>query len=188
MRLFVAIELSSEVKKSLIRAQSVLRKRCDGVRWVGEPAMHLTLKFIGDVDDNDVVETTDAVALGVVGVASFDMEVGGCGCFPDRGPVRTVWAGVSEPSGMLAACVGEIEQRLEELGFPRERRPFSPHITLGRVRDDRSGGRIRSIVEAHTIEPLSELVYGVSVMASELSPRGATYARVSQAKFSAVME
>ncbi len=188
MRLFVAIELSGDVKKSLIKAQSVLRKRCDGIRWVSESAMHLTLKFIGDVDDNDVVETTEAVSLGVDGVASFDMEVGGCGCFPDRGPLRTIWAGVSETSGVLAACVGEIEGRLEELGFPRERRPFSPHITLGRVRDDRSGGRMRSIVEAHTIEPLNEPVYGVSVMASELSPRGATYARVSQAKFSAVTE
>lgn len=188
MRLFVAIELSGAVKASLIRAQSVLRKRCDGVRWVGESAMHLTLKFIGDVDDNDVVETTEAVSLGVDGVASFDMEVGGCGCFPDRGPVRIIWAGVSEPSGALAACAGEIERRLEELGFPRERKPFSPHITLGRVHDDRSGGRIRSIVQAHAIEPLNEPVYGVSVMASELSPRGATYARVSRAIFSAVAE
>ena len=96
MRLFVAIELSGEVKASLIRAQSVLRKRCDGVRWLGEAAMHLTLKFLGDVDDNDVVETTEAVALGIDGSESFDMVVGGCGCFPDRGPVRIIWAGVSE--------------------------------------------------------------------------------------------
>ena len=140
MRLFVAIELSKKVRSALSRVQSKLQAECSGVRWVPPENIHLTVKFIGDVSDRDV----DAVARAVAGVAAevrpFDMEITGSGCFPPRGPVRIVWAGVGEESGALLGCAERLEDALWELGVAREPRRYSPHLTVGRVRRDVSEG------------------------------------------------
>lgn len=188
MRLFVAIELSDEVKAALAKAQAGLRADADGVRWVKPSGLHLTLKFLGEVPDRDVVKVTEAVAQATRTAEPFEMAIGGCGCFPPRGPVRIVWAGVFEASGALAPCVESLERRLEGLGFPRERRPFAPHITIGRVRDDRSAGRLRSAVEAFILDRTGQAVDEVTVMSSELSPKGATYAAISRAELASVKE
>lgn len=179
----MAIELSERVKSSLLRAQSKLRPDCKDVRWVNTHGLHLTLKFLGDAPDNDVAPTAQAISQAAEHLAPFDFEIAGCGCFPQHGPVRIVWAGVSQPNGALLDCFGSVERRLEALEFPRERRPFSPHLTLGRVREDRSAGRLRSTIEAFTIEPMDQAVNSLTLMSSELSPQGATYVPVSRNDF-----
>lgn len=186
MRLFVAIELSDRVRAALVKAQAALRPTCDGVRWVQTPGLHLTVKFLGEVPDGDVEDTSAAVVEAAAGAAAFDMEVAGCGCFPARGPVRIVWAGVAEPSGALERYVEALEGRLERLGFARERKAFSPHITIGRVREDRSGGRLRSTVEAFELGAMEQPVSSATLMSSVLSPKGATYAQVNRTDFGAV--
>lgn len=175
MRLFVAIELSKRTRSALQRVGVALAKECTGVRWVPAERLHLTIKFLGDVPDRDVVKVSDAVARAAGGAAPFDMEISGCGCFPARGPVRIVWAGTKEESGVLQECVATLEDELEELGFARERRRFSPHLTIGRVREDHSGGRLRSAVESHVFEPMEESVSSLTLMSSVLSSKGPTY-------------
>ena len=179
MRLFIAILLSDDIRAALGKVQASLDGACRGVRWIPENQLHLTAKFLGEVPDRNVAEVAEAVARAAADAAPFDMEIAGCGCFPPRGPVRIVWVGVEEASGALLRCVEAVEGRLEEKGFPKERRPFSAHITIGRVREDRSGGRLRSVAEACTFEPMEQPVPSLTLMSSVLSPKGPTYTAVS---------
>lgn len=155
--------------------QQALRYRTENVRWISPEQSHVTLKFLGEVADRDVSAAIDAVTEAASTVEPFTLELGGCGCFPSAGPVRAVWVGAANASGAMAACVERIECALEPLGFPLERRPFSPHVTIGRIRYDRTDGRLRSTVASRTFGPTSQLVASITVMSSELSPTGPLY-------------
>lgn len=180
MRLFVAIELDEGVRSQLREVQEGLRRSCEGVRWVPSVQLHLTARFLGDVPDSDVPLVADAVVRGAAVSVPSRMRIAGCGCFPPRGPVRIVWAGAHEPSGALVRCVEAINRELDELGYPPERRAFSPHITIGRVREDRSGGQIRAAADAFTFDELEQAVSSVTLMQSVLSPKGPTYTPISK--------
>ncbi len=182
MRLFVAIELDHPVRKALEKAQEPLRRRCDGVRWVDPSLMHITLRFLGDVQDDRLADVGEAVAAAASGSEPFTLTVGGCGCFPPRGAVRTVWAGAREDAGALLRCVEALSGELEMVGFEPEHRPFSAHMTLGRVRDDRSGGKLRDKVVAQVLDDLDQQVESITLMSSVLSPKGPAYSAVSRAK------
>lgn len=179
MRLFVAIEFEERHRSAIGRVQDSLRPRCEDVRWIPPGQLHLTVKFLGEVADRDVPGTIDAVSRAAGTSEPFDMELSGCGCFPPGGSVRIVWVGGHEPTGALSGCVEHIERELEPLGFPRERRPFSPHTTIGRVREDRTNGRLRSAVDSAKFGPAALSVSSVTVMSSVLSPRGPDYAPVA---------
>ncbi|MGD2108158.1 MAG: RNA 2',3'-cyclic phosphodiesterase [Phycisphaerae bacterium] len=181
MRLFVAITLDEAVRNALGKVQNELRSRCEGVRWVPVHQLHMTVKFLGDVPDRDVAGVSRAVAAAAEESKPFRLKIEGCGCFPERGSVRIVWAGADEPTGALTQCVHAVEHKLEVAGFPRERRPFSPHLTIGRVREDRSYGRIRAAVDAHAFAANEQSVASLVLMSSVLSPKGPTYTPVSTA-------
>ncbi len=182
MRLFVAIELDHPVRRALEKAQEQLRRRSDAVRWVHPSLMHLTVRFLGDVADDRVPAVSEAIVAAARAAEPFAMTVGGCGCFPPRGAVRTVWAGVKEDTGCLAQCAEAVNRELETVGFEREPRPFSAHMTLGRVRDDRSGGKLRDTVVVQPLDDLDQQVESITLMSSVLSPKGPTYSAVSRAK------
>ncbi len=175
MRVFVAIELDEGVRSALADLQAKLGRACQGVRWTAPHLLHLTVRFLGEVPDKDVVDVAEAVAQAAGEARACTFELAECGCFPRRGPVRIVWAGVRDASGLLERCVDRVEAALEDIGYPRERRPFSPHITIGRVREDRSGGRNRAATDAMTFGPLSQPAAAVTLMRSDLAPGGPTY-------------
>lgn len=182
MRLFVAIELSDTVRKSLVATQAGLKRKCPDVRWTQPEQLHLTVKFLGEVPESDVVAVSRAVSEAAAVSKAFVMQVRECGCFPERGAVRIVWVGARSERGALAECVAAVEAQVEPLGFPREHRPFAGHITIGRVREDRSTGAIRSAV-ADLAQPILEQdVSSLALMSSELSPRGSAYTVISRAK------
>lgn len=182
MRLFVAIELAAPVRSILRKAQDVLRRRCSEVRWVPPEQLHLTLKFLGEVPDARVKGVTDAMAHAAAGTRPFEIRVDKVGCFPPRGPVRIVQAGAEDNSGALVVCVELLEEHMERVRFPREQRPFRPHITLGRLREDRSADRVRSVAEAYPLAAVSQFVTSVTMMSSILSPRGSTYSAIATAE------
>jgi len=178
MRLFVAILLSDEVRATLGRVQKDLDRACQGVRWVRQDQLHVTVKFLGDVPDGDVPSVTQAIERGASEGAPFSMTLESAGCFPPRGGVRIVWAGASDPTGTMQRSAEAINRELENMGFERERRPWSPHITIGRVKFDNSAGRTRSAVERVTYSGIDQAVDSVSLMSSVLSPKGPAYAQV----------
>ena len=181
MRLFVAILLDDEVRAALARVQQQLARECSGVRWVRQDQLHITAKFLGEVPDRDVAGVSKALEQAAMRLTPFEMTLKGCGCFPPRGAVRIVWAGIEEPSGSLLRTVEAVEEALAELGFPRERRPFSPHITIGRVKQDTSGGSWRPVVSEFEFPVLAQPVEKITLMSSVLAPHGPRYSIVSAA-------
>jgi len=181
MRLFVAIELSDEVRKALSQTQAALKRDCPDVRWIPPEQLHLTVKFLGEVADGDVNEACKAMERAAEQSKPFTMRTGDCGCFPERGPVRIVWTRCVEDRDLLAGCVAAVEAQFEPLGFPPERRPFAAHITIGRVRDDRSQDSLRSKVAAARGNSMEQEVSLLMMMSSTLSPRGSIYTGVSRA-------
>ena len=179
MRLFVAIWPGDQLRKSLRGLQDGLRNRCPDVRWTPPEQLHITVKFLGEVEDRRVPEIVAGLEKATASCKPFDLRVVNAGCFPPRGDVRIVWAGVEDAAGVVAGCAGVVDGALEVVGFARESRAFSAHITIGRVREDRSSGRLREIVESAKWGPQVQEISEIRLMSSVLSPRGSVYDTVA---------
>jgi 2'-5' RNA ligase len=188
VRTFIAIELDKGLLAGLELVQERLRERVPprSVRWVRPEAIHLTLKFLGDTP----VEQVDAIKAAIVQAAAesqcFDVVAGSVGCFPNARRPRVVWIGLQEPTGALVRLRDRIETRVAPLGFPTEKRPFSPHLTLGRVQRRASKSEVQEIgevVSASTFGKIGEMaVSNVSHIKSDLLPSGAVYTTLSEAR------
>jgi len=147
MRTFVAVELDESIRRGLSKLQDRLRQFDRAVRWVRPESIHLTIKFLGEVPDQQIADVCAGVDEAATASSGFEISVAGAGCFPPRGPARVVWAGLTEPTGRLAACQQACEQALGRLGFAPEARAFHPHLTLGRVKQASSGPDLRPAIE-----------------------------------------
>ncbi len=184
MRTFIAIEINPELKDRLVHERERLRRQLAGarIRWVQPQGMHLTLKFLGEIEAGRVEAIAAQMELLAGRYAPFAIRLQSLGAFPNLRRPRVLWVGVQAPP-VLAALRADLERCLEGLGFVRERRPFHPHITLGRVRD--SGGDRVDWAAALAIgaqEPLGEQrVEALALFRSELRPTGAVYTCLSAA-------
>lgn len=190
LRTFIAIELDQQLKASLADIQARLRGAVPprAVRWVQPEGIHLTLKFLGDTPLDRVEPVKAALAQAAREIPAFAVTVGGVGCFPDARRPRVVWVGVQDQSGTLARLWQAVESRVAPLGFPTEKRPFSPHLTLGRVQRYASGAEARDIGQAVTAlaaEMAGALdkmaVTSVAYIKSDLRPTGAVYTTLIEA-------
>lgn len=187
LRTFIAIELDQELQQRLADLQSRLRREVppQAVRWVRSEAIHLTLKFLGDTDEGQVEEVKEALARAAQAVSPFQFTVGGVGCFPNTRRPRVVWVGLHEPTGALRRLRDAVEAQVAPLGFPTERRPFSPHLTLGRVHRHASSSDVRAlgeIIAASAVGDIDEMQVGeVCYIKSDLRPSGAVYTALSRA-------
>ena len=144
--------------------------------WVAAENLHVTLKFLGGIDEAGVPPVIDALGAAVRRHARFAIEVGGLGAFPSASRARVLWAGVVGGDGALRALAATVETALAALGFPREERPFSPHITLGRVREPRRAPELADGLTAGATRRFGRVdVAQVTLMRSDLSSRGARY-------------
>ena len=183
MRTFVAFELSSQIRDQLGQLQRRLGRFDQAVRWVRPESIHLTIKFLGEVPDDRLAALSAAVDEVAAGSESFELAVGGTGCFPPRGAARVLWAGLEEPTGRLAHCHQSCEQVMERLGFEPERRRFSPHLTLGRVRQGAGGGGLREAVSKLAgFDGVRQTVGELILFESQLRPDGAVYTALHRAK------
>ena len=176
MRVFVAINLSQQEKARLDAAARPLHESHFPVRWVAAQSVHLTLKFLGEVEEDRLPGLFAAVDGAAPGIGAFDMAVDGFGAFPSLRRPQVIWAGV-EDNPSLSDLQERFEAALEALGYERERRPFHPHLTLGRTRKQARAGEFKGFDEL-----VSQLAYEdsfrvetVDVMESQLRPSGAVY-------------
>lgn len=153
-----------------------LRSGAGGVAWVASDNLHLTLKFLGGVEPDRMERVATALATAAAGGTPFDLALRGLGAFPSPTRPRVIWAGVARGGAELAALAGEVEKLLAPVGFAREERPFSAHVTLGRVREPRRDPALATALgAAATREYGGFRVESVALMRSDLSPRGARY-------------
>jgi RNA 2',3'-cyclic 3'-phosphodiesterase len=180
MRLFVAVELDEAVRAAAGRVASDLRERLRrtglDARWVASENLHLTLVFIGQVDDQAAEPFASAVQRPFA-VRPFWLRLGHCGVFPPSGPARVLWIGLAEGGDPLRRVQEEVVRRLQPLGFEPEHRPFSAHLTIARVRDLPRGSarEARAMVTAMSVPDASCLVTRVTLFRSHLSPKGSRY-------------
>lgn len=187
VRTFVAIELGGGMAERLAEVQNLLRRQISGVRWVHPSSIHLTLKFLGVVAVQRVSEIEAAVARAAVEARSFQVDFQGLGCFPNTRSPSVIWVGVGGELEPLRRLQGRVEEELEGIGFAREDRAFSPHLTLGRVAKTAVGAERRSlgdVVAKAPVERLGEIqVEAISLMRSQLTPSGALHSRLALCPF-----
>lgn len=186
MRLFVAVDLSDRARERVMRLAQGLRRRLESsaprarITWVEPENLHLTLKFLGEVDETRVPPLREVLALPLSGPV-FTAVLSGTGVFPPGGAPRVIWLGASEGAIALEALHAQVEGRLGPLGFGPEDRAFTAHLTLGRVRE--AGGAvgpgIRRIVQEAVVEPIHWIVSGVTLYQSQLSPHGPRYVPIA---------
>jgi 2'-5' RNA ligase len=183
IRSFIAIELPELVKQELITLESVLKKRSPQVvRWVDPQGIHLTLKFLGDVSPDRIDEINMAIDEATQGLSPFRLELQEVGAFPNLNRVNVIWVGAKGELDKLAYLQKQIESNTAQLGFPREERAFTPHMTLGRVHnyaspDDRKKlGQILSQTTFASSQVIT--VDSVNLMKSQLTNSGAIYTRL----------
>lgn len=134
MRTFIAIDLDESLKKALEIFAGELKPLTRSVRWVGASGMHLTLKFLGEIPEADVARFSSALEETASRHLAFTLALEGTGTFPPGGRApRVLWVG-AVPAAPLLALQEDIEGEMAKLGFEREKRPFHPHLTLGRVK------------------------------------------------------
>lgn len=180
IRAFIAIELPSQIKAALYQLQDNLKtSKSASVKWVNPESIHLTLKFLGNVDEAEIPALNKALSEAVVGIAPFYLELGEPGAFPSCQAPSVVWVGVSGEIEPLRTLHNNIDRALDPLGFPPEKRAFSPHLTLGRVREETLPGERRRLGENVASLKIGERssfkVGSVNLMRSKLTREGAVY-------------
>jgi 2'-5' RNA ligase len=176
-RCFVAVNIPAQLREDigafLAREAATVR----GVKWAGAGAMHLTLKFLGDVGGTRIPEVSGALDSALAGETPCTVRLRGAGAFPSPARARIVWIGVGDGGAELVGFAGRVDAALSALGFAPEERPFVPHLTIGRVkaspRDREAIPRLLSSVQERVWG--SFLVSAVHLMRSELYPSGPTY-------------
>jgi 2'-5' RNA ligase len=186
VRCFIAVELPDEVKAGLKQLQTKLKSGGQAqVKWVDPYSIHLTLKFLGGVDGARIGPVTAAMEEASQGIPPFSLKVEGLGAFPNLRRVQVVWVGVSGEVDRLAVLQQRLESNLAQLGFAPEKRRFTPHLTLARVRDRASAGEregLGQLIASTEFEAHSFPVGAVSLMRSQLTREGAIYSRLSTAE------
>lgn len=172
----MAVLLDDTVRAALGLASERLRARARGVAWVAPENLHVTLKFLGAVDEGRVPGVTAALAGAAGGAAPFDVVVQGLGAFPSLTRPRVIWAGMGEGARPMAELAARVDGALAALGFPRETRDFAAHVTLGRVRAPHRDPDLAAALAAGARSEFGRVrVARVSLMRSDLSARGARY-------------
>ena len=185
MRLFVAIDLDDAARAAIADEQKRLTRafgRADrSLRWVRPEQMHLTLVFIGNVDDTRSTLLVDAMRE-EVHVAPFTMAFARLGVFPPHGAPTVLWLGVGRGASEAVTVQRLVAERLEKLGVGREQRAYSPHLTLGRWRTSRASDR-RRVADASSDREVARIdVASVTMYRSHLSPHGSTYEALTRAR------
>ena len=181
MRTFLAVEVSDAVRSEVCKLTSQLASHAAGVRWVEPNNLHLTLKFFGEISDDDVSKICTAVGDAVSPLPAFDCECLGVGAFPRVTQPRTIWVGMRDDQDRVTGLQKTVEECVFELGYPRERRAFHAHLTVGRVRDSRA---VQPLSES--LQKQSELSLGtmrvstVTLFASQLRSSGPIYTALAR--------
>jgi 2'-5' RNA ligase len=191
IRTFIAIGLDEQALAAVVAVQREFQKKVPPgvVRWVRPGGIHLTLQFLGNVLADRVPAIREGVSAACRGVPPFTILIRDVGCFPNLKRPRVVWVGVSESSGALNRLYRQVQDNMAALGFEPDKRPFNPHLTLGRVKKNTGAGEVRRLGEVMAAAELGTIdqmeVSSIHLIRSDLKPSGAVYTSLVEASLSA---
>jgi 2'-5' RNA ligase len=179
MRCFIAIDIDEKIRKSLSHLQDELRGKADvrkgDVKWVKPESIHLTLKFLGEIRDEQTVEVCNITREVAGRHKSFDVDVEAVGSFGGRS-ARVLWVGAGQNCVELLQLQADLEKQLDVAGWPKEARKFSAHLTLCRIRNAKAGFKLAQMVRDYENLHLGTMpADSVTVFQSELTPQGPIY-------------
>jgi len=186
LRAFLASELPAQIQDAIHQSTAGLRQALgdDLVRWVPARNVHLTLKFLGDISPSSVDLIQQMLLAEASQFPAFEMQVEGLGCYPNPRRARVLWVGLKAPPE-LASLQRAVEAAAARLGYESEERGFSPHLTIGRVRQNASAAdlqKVRGALEATQVPALGTVrVDAIHLFKSELHPQGSIYTRLFSA-------
>ena len=185
-RLFTAIELDAEARERIAACQAELATAIGGdrsgrLRLVRAAQLHLTIVFLGEIADARIPAVVEAMTLNLA-MPPFDIEFASCGVFPPHGPARVLWLGVGDGARETTLLFELVSERLEKVGVLRQRRPFAPHLTLGRWRDGAARDPRPLLPETGVVAVQS--VSAVTLFHSRLLSEGPEHRRLAQARLS----
>jgi len=180
MRVFAAIDIEDSIREAIEQLQKDIEGRADirakDVRWVNPRQMHMTLKFLGYVKDEQVRQVCSAVEKAVQGHLAFDLDIESVGYFGRRS-AKVLWVGTGEGTESLNRLQADIELHLAQAGWEQDKRKFAGHLTLCRVKDFKAGRKLAALSEDYRQRQLGTTsVQKVTVYQSELTPDGPIYA------------
>jgi 2'-5' RNA ligase len=183
MRLFIAVEIPDEVKKKVVELISELKKVEASIKWVEEENLHITLKFLGWVEDKDLEKLISMVSQTVENYGSFKVNFSGMGTFPEGKSPRVVWVGTTEGAEALEKLAKGLENDLSSAGFRSEKREFRSHLTIGRIKEQKGvdilKAKMASIKDPNFGEAMIDRVF---IMKSTLTAKGPIYEKIRGVK------
>lgn len=183
MRTFIAVEFSEEMRAALAQAEEHLKYSGADVKWVEKDNIHLTLKFLGEVDEKkagEIISVLDAVASGA---KAFDATIKDLGAFPKIEHPRVIWGGIDKGAAELTELAAKVDEALSKLGFERETRAFAAHLTIGRVRSPKNKDKLKEKMAAYKLPDIpAHRIGSIILFKSTLTPKGSVYTKLHEAK------
>jgi 2'-5' RNA ligase len=184
IRAFIAIELPREIKQELMNIQSRLESKSRApAKWVEPGSIHLTLKFLGNIDTEIIPKINTTLEKAAAGILPFSLELDGLGVFPGQSRVRVVWVGLAGDLDRLSRLQQRVESDLVLLGFSTEGRGFSPHLTLARVRENATPAErqeLGRLISETKLDPGARLeVRAIHLIKSHLTRTGPIYTPIN---------
>ncbi len=180
IRSFISVELPPAIRHSITELVSRLRKAGPDVAWVHADNIHLTLKFLGNADNSLLAKIKDRIGKKLSHFNTFYIKIVGVGCFPSKKRPRVLWVGI-ESSVALNDLHRSLEAEVAELGFVRDERPYSPHLTIGRIRSRKGVAQMLSRLEEFRTAEFGDMeVNRIHIMKSELKTTGAEYTSIAE--------
>jgi RNA 2',3'-cyclic 3'-phosphodiesterase len=187
MRLFLAADVSAETRAQIRAAREQLQRRLEQARrpprvaWVKDEAVHVTLRFLGEVPDTQVTRLESALGAAFP-VSPFEVRWEGLGTFPGGGVPRVIWIGATDGSSLLTTLAELVSARVEAIVGASETRQFTPHLTIGRVKDSGREVGWRTVVAGVALAPTTSVIDHVTLYRSRPSPNGPTYTEIARAR------
>lgn len=179
MRTFIAIELPKEIKDALARLQEQLKISAADVKWVEPNNIHLTLKFLGEVDDKKIGEVGKIIEDIAKGERPFQARISSIGAFPKISSPRVIWVGIDKGDNETKEIAKGLEEKIAKVGIPKENRDFSSHITIGRTRSvlnrERLAKELKTVADNLEKNNLEFSVRKIALFKSTLTPNGPIY-------------
>lgn len=175
IRAFIAVELDSQIKEELSRIQESLKTSQADVKWISPDNLHITLKFLGQIANEKIEKINRILNNSLCDLPCFPLTIKTLGAFPKINYPRVIWVGATSPQNELKSLAGLVETKLVSLKFPKEKRDFESHITLGRLRSAKNRANLIELMGEVKVQEKEMNVTSVTLFESQLSCRGPQY-------------